>query len=66
MYMLPRFSPDPSKIRILILFDPFWVCDPVGNVLTSIVSNSYLGKRPVAREMSILGSLVDPHVSENV
>ena len=43
----------------------FWVGGALGNILTSVVSNSYFGKRLVARDITSLGSHVDPHDSEN-
>ena len=41
----------------------FWVGRALGNMLTSIVSNSHFGKRPVARDMTICGSHFLPHVT---
>mgnify|MGYP000267374036 CR=1 FL=1 len=54
---------DPSKLTILIIFDPLWVCGALGDMLTNIVSNSHFGKRPTAREMTTFVSHV---VSESV
>ena len=56
---VPRGAPlDPSKLMIFIIFDPLWVCEALGDILTSIVSNSYFGKRPGAREITTFGSIV--------
>ena len=64
VYMAHLGSPlDPSKPINLIIFDFFWVV--IGNMLTSIVSNSRFGKRPGARNMTIFGSHVGAHVSES-
>ena len=54
--------PDPSKLIILIRFDPFWVYRALGNILKSIVSNSHFGKRPGARDMTILRCHVGAHI----
>ena len=54
MYMVPLGEAlDPTKHFISIIFDPLWVCEAHGNILASIVSNSYFGKRLVARDMII-------------
>ena len=37
---------------------PLWLCEALGDILTSIVSNSYFGKRPGAREITTFGSIV--------
>ena len=55
-----------SKLNILLIFDLLWVYEALGDILTSIVRNSHFEKRPVARDMIILGSLFLPHVTENV
>ena len=57
---------DPSKLIVLIIFDPLWVYEALGNTLTSIVSNSHFGKQPVAPGMTIFVSHVLPHVNGNV
>ena len=54
--------PDPSKLINSIIFDPIWAREVLDNILTSIVSNSHFGKRPGARDMSIFGSHVGPHI----
>ena len=56
----------PKHFLIFMNVDPFWVRAALGNILTSIVSNSHLGKRLVDRDMTISGSHVDPHVSADV
>ena len=38
----------------------------LGNILTSIVSNSLFGKRAGVQDMTILGSQVGSHVSGTV
>ena len=48
-----------------IMFKPVWVKGTLGNILTSIVSNSYFGERPVVGDMTVFGSHVGLHVSEN-
>ena len=64
--MAPQgYGLDLSKLIILIIFDPFWVWWPNGNILTSIVSNSHFGKRPGTRDMTISGPNVGPHFSHN-
>ena len=63
MYMAPLGNrADPSKLIILIISDPFWMCEALGNMLTRSVSNSYFGKRPAARDMTILRFHVGLHV----
>ena len=63
MYMaIPRVALDSSKLIILIIFDLFWRCEALGNMLTRIVSNSHFGKRPGDRDMTILMSLIGPHI----
>jgi len=42
------------------------MCGTLGNILTSIVSNSLFGKRPGARDMTMFRSHVGLHVSENL
>ena len=34
---------DPSKLIILIMFDPFWICEALGDTLTSIAKTITLG-----------------------
>ena len=34
----------------------------LGNILTSIVSNSHFGKRPGARDVTVFGYHVGPHI----
>ena len=41
-----------------IFFGAFWARGALGNMVTSIVSISHFGKRPVAREIAIFGSHV--------
>ena len=54
MYMAaPGVTLESSKLSICISFEPFWACEALGNMLTSIVSNSLFGKRSVARDMTI-------------
>ena len=62
----PRGPPlDPSKLLILVIFEPLWVYRAVGDILTSIVSNSHFAKRPAARDMTICGSHFLPHVTNH-
>ena len=35
----PGESLDPSKLVILLILDPFWVCEVQGNILKRIVSS---------------------------
>ena len=51
---------DSSKLIILITFEPLWVCQAIGNILTSIVSNSNFGKRPGVRDLTIFSSDLFP------
>ena len=63
MYMAPSESAlDTSKLIILNIFVPFWVCGALGNILRRIVSNSHFGKRPGAQDMTMFGSHVGPHI----
>ena len=57
---------DPSKLIILSMFDPFWACGALGNILASTESSYLFGKRPGARDMTILGFHVGAHVTDNV
>ena len=41
----PGASLDPSDLIIFIIFVPVWVYEALGDILTSIVSNSQLAKR---------------------
>ena len=47
-----------SKPSNFMIFESFWVRWALGNMLISIVSNSYFGKRPGAREITTFGSIV--------
>ena len=51
-------SLDVLKLIILFLLGALWVCGALGDILTSIVSNSQFWKRSEAREMTICGSLL--------
>jgi len=53
---------DPSKLSNLIMFG----CGTLGNILTSIVSNSLFGKRPGARDMTMFRCHVGPHVNDKL
>ena len=53
---------DPLKLIILMICDPLWVNQALGNRLTSIVSHSHLWKQYGARDMTIFGSRVGPHI----
>ena len=64
--MRPEGPSDPSELIACTIFESFWVERTLDMILTSVVSNSHFGKRPVARDMTIFGSNVGPHVSENV
>ena len=67
MYMASPWSPpSTSKLMNFLIFGLFWVRMALGNMLTSIVSNSHFGKRLVARDMTIFGCHVGRRVSENV
>lgn len=57
---------DPSKLNNLLISDPLWVYEALGNILTSMVSSSHFAKQPVALGMTIFGSHVLPHVTNNV
>ena len=41
VYAPPGEAIDPSKLIVLTIVDPFWVCGVHGNILKSIVSNSH-------------------------
>ena len=61
MYMVPPGEAlDPFKLIISMVFEPLWVYGLLGDMLTSIVSNSHFGKRLVAKVMIILSSLFLP------
>lgn len=61
MYMAPLRNPlDPSKPINFIIFGSFCVEGAFGNMLTSIVPNSYFWKRLGARDMTVFGSHVGP------
>ena len=57
---------DLSKLIILIIFEPLWVCAAIGIILISNVSYSQFGKRLGAGDMSIFGSYFPLHVTNNV
>ena len=57
---------DPSKPIDLIILDALWKHQALGNLLTSIVSNSRFGKRHGAQEITICGSHFVSHVTEHV
>ena len=59
-------SPRPFKNYEFHYFGPLWANGALGDILTSIVSNSHFGKRLVARDMTICGFYVGPHVNEHV
>ena len=59
-------SLDPSKLMLFIIFDTLWVCETLGDILTSRVSNSHFGKRRGARDMTTFGSHSLPHVTGNI
>ena len=61
----PRNSLDPSQLINFLIVNPFWSRGAHDNILTSFVSNSHFGKRSVARDMTIFGSHVGPHLSKN-
>ena len=59
----PReLSLDPSKLIISNIVAPLWMCEALGNILTSFVSNSHFGKQSVARVMTTFRC----HVLSNV
>ena len=49
---------DLSKLTNLIIFVSFWVTDAFGNMLASILVNSYFGKRPGVRDMLLVSAMV--------
>ena len=57
---------DHVKLIILIILWAFWVYQGYLDMLSTIVSNSHFGKRPIAREMTTFVSNVGVHVSESV
>ena len=57
---------DPSKLNDVLALVALWVNGALGDILSSIVSNSHFRKRPVARDMTIFGSHILPHVTGNV
>ena len=62
-------APRPPWLLKTYEFYHFWTLlgeGGLGNILTSIVSNSHIGKRLVARDTPICGSHVGTHVSKNV
>ena len=61
--------PGPGRLLMLLLMLLLMACDipmylheALGNILTSIVSNSHFWKRPGARDMIVFGSHVSPHI----
>ena len=48
VYGFPGDPTHPLKLINLNISNPFGVCAALGNILTSVVSNSHFGKRPVA------------------
>ena len=62
----PGRALDPLKLIVLIIFDSLWVSGALGNIRTSIVSNSPFGKRPWVLDMSISGYHFLLHVTNNV
>ena len=52
----------PLKLIILVILETFWVYQALGDMLNIIVSNSDFGKRPGARDITIVGSHVGPHI----
>ncbi len=66
----PRGRPlDTSKLIILIILEALWVHEALGDMLTSIVSNSHFGNRPGAKDMIIIiifSSHFLSHVSNNI
>ena len=56
----------PSKLIILTILDALWVYGTLGAILTSIVSNSHFGKRPVARAMKLFSPHFPPNVTNHV
>ena len=59
------FSLDLSKLIISIILHALWVWEALGDILTSIVSNSHFGKRSVARDITIFGFYCLLHVTNN-
>ena len=68
MYIPSWGPPQPRPLRAYSFnyFEPFRVEGSLDNIITSIVPNSLVGKRPGARDMTILGSHVGSHVGDNV
>ena len=58
-------APRPLKTYIIFIkLEPLWMCEAFVNILTSIVSNSRLGKR--LADVTIFGFHVDPNVSKSL
>ena len=51
---------DPSKHIILIILGALWVYGALGDILSSIMSNSHFRKRPGARDMMICFAIFKP------
>ena len=54
------FPLDPLKMRILIIFDPLWMYQALGDTIGSIMSNYHLWKRPGtcdSRYMGVYGDI---------
>lgn len=64
--MLPQMTPTTPRLINFNILSPLWVSETLDNILTRIVSNYHFGKQLVARDMTICGSHVGPHVSENI
>ena len=65
MYMaVPRDSPALSKLLNFTVFGSLWVREALGDILTSIVSNSHFVKRSVPRDETIFGFHVGLKKSE--
>ena len=58
VYATPRGALDLLKLINLIVFGCLWVYGALGDILTSIVSNSHFWKRSEARDMTIFGRLL--------
>ena len=62
----PGDRPRPSKLFYFFISDSLWVYVALGNILSSIVSNSHFGKRPVASDMMIFGLHFLLQITESV
>ena len=60
MVTFGELSLDPFKLIISIILGALWVYRALADMLTIIVSNSHFGKRPAARDITIVASIFYP------